>query len=353
MGLKKNSNKNDFLRFSARAPLRIGLAGGGTDIKSYFDFYSGATLNAAINKYAYAEITNINSNFVAQATDLTVEMNIDDIRNEAEIPKELRLHFAVYKRIIRDFNNSEHLKIKLSTFCDAPIGSGLGSSSTLVVAILKAFDIMLNLKFDKYFIAELAYKIEREDCQLSGGKQDQYSASFGGFNFIKFEKEKTIVESLNIENFFKCELETSLILHFTGISRSSSEVISDQEKYYLSKDSYPLNFLHNIKKEAYRMKELILKNDKNGIKDSLNQSWKLKKQTSKNVSNKFIEERINLGFKYGAQAAKVSGAGGGGFILFMIEPNKGIKLRNRLLMESTETFFCDFNSKGVESWIIK
>lgn len=353
MEVKQILKKNDFLKLSARAPLRIGLAGGGTDIKSYFDFYSGATLNAAINKYAYAEITNIKSNFVAQAADHATEMSIDEIKNKTKIPKELRLHFAVYKRIIEDFNNSKHLKIKLSTFCDAPIGSGLGSSSTLVVAILKAFDDLLDLKFDKYFIAELAYKIEREDCQLSGGKQDQYSASFGGFNFIKFQKEKTIVESLNIQNFFKCELETSLILHFTGLSRSSSEVISDQERYSLSKDSDALNCLHQIKEEAYRMKKFILNNNKNGIMDSLNQSWIFKKKTSKNVSNKFIEDRIKLGFEYGANAAKVSGAGGGGFILFMTEPNKGIKLRNRLLMESSETFFCGFNSKGVESWIMK
>ena len=349
---KKNLNKNSFLRISARAPLRIGLAGGGTDIKSYFDSYSGVTLNATINKYAYAEITKSKSNFIAQSSDFSLEMSIDDVLENKEIPKELKLHFAIYRRIIKDFNNSEHLKIRLSTFCDAPIGSGLGSSSTLVVAILKAFIDLLDLKFDKYFIAELAYKIEREDCQLSGGKQDQYSAAFGGFNFIKFEKKETIVESLNIENCFRCELETSLILHFTGLSRLSSEVICDQERCSLSKESDALTCLHKIKDEAYRMKQFILNKDKNGIKDSLNKSWEFKKQTSRNVSNKFIQKRINLGFEYGAQAAKVSGAGGGGFILFMTEPNKGIKLRNRLLMESSETFFCGFNYKGVESWII-
>ena len=126
-----------------------------------------------------------------------------------------------------------------------------------------------------------------------------------------------------------------------------------EERYSLSKDSDALNCLHQIKEEAYRMKKFILNNNKNGIMDSLNQSWIFKKQTSKNVINKFIEDRIKLGFEYGANAAKVSGAGGGGVILFMTEPNKGIKLRNRLLMESSETFFCGFNSKGVESWIIK
>ena len=133
---------------------------------------------------------------------------------------------------------------------DAPIGSGLGSSSTLVVAIVKAFNELLVLGLDDYSIASLAYKIERIDCRILGGKQDQYSAAFGGFNFIEFNKNNTIVNTLKIKNWFKCELESSFILHFTGVSRHSSDVIKDQSETVIRNFEDELNSLHQIKKEV-------------------------------------------------------------------------------------------------------
>ena len=155
----------------------------------------------------------------------------------AKFLNELRLHLAVYEHIIRKFNNSKHLYIKLSSYVDAPIGSGLGSSSTLVVAMIKAFNELL-LGLDDYSIAAmgLAHQIEREDCGIKGGKQDQYSAAFGGINFIEFNKANTIVNTLKIKNWFKCELESSLVLHFTGVSRLSSNVIEDQLQSVLQND---------------------------------------------------------------------------------------------------------------------
>ncbi len=343
---------NKKYRICARAPLRIGLAGGGTDINDYFEKYSGATLNITINKYAYAQIERIEKGFIAESLDYGISSDKDYLMNSPDIPKELRLHYAVLHVIKKKFNNGENLNIRLSTYCDAPIGSGLGSSSTLVVSIIKAFSEFLNLGLDNYYIAELAYKIEREDCKLKGGKQDQYSASFGGLNFIEFHKSNTVVNNLKMKNWFKCELESSLLLHFTGISRSSSRVISDQ-KNSVSIQSYEvLNSLHKIKEEAFKMKNYILKCDRDGIRDSLNKVWQHKLATSQKVSNDFIEKRIKLGFEFGAEAAKISGAGGGGFILFMCQPCEGIKLRNRLMKESVETFFCNFNSTGAEAWLI-
>jgi D-glycero-alpha-D-manno-heptose-7-phosphate kinase len=341
-----------FSRVCARAPLRIGLAGGGTDINDYFNIYSGATLNIAINKYAYAQLDISENTFIAESLDSGIVSEINAIKESNEIPNQLKLHYAVFNRIRKDFCNSENFNVRLSTYCDAPIGSGLGSSSTLVVAIIKAFSEFLNLGLDDYFIAELAYKIEREDCNLKGGKQDQYSAAFGGLNFIEFNKNNTIVNNLRLKSSFKCELESSLVLHFTGISRSSEKVILDQTNSIFSKKNEALDSLHKIKEEAFKMKNYILRGDRNGIRDSINKGWEYKLLTSQKVSNKLIEDRIKLGFDFGAEAAKVSGAGGGGFILFMCQPNQGIKLRNRLLEESVETFFCTFNSKGAEAWMM-
>ncbi len=339
-------------RLCTRAPMRISFAGGGTDIENYFNKYSGAVINATINKYAYVEISLDQENFVAEALDFNKILYFKKDQDVKEIPNELKLHFAVYKYIIKKFNNSKHLNIKLSSYVDAPIGSGLGSSSTLVVAMVKAFNELLLLGLDDYSIAGIAYKIERKNCGIKGGKQDQYSAAFGGLNFLEFKENTTIVNKLKIKNWFKCELESSLVLHFTGVSRYSSNVIEDQLQSVINNFESELYSLHKIKEEVYKMKNYFLQSDIDGIRDSLKNGWKYKKRTSTKVSNQFIDKRIELGFEFGAEAAKVSGAGGGGFILFMCNPKNAIKLRNRLMKESVETFFCNFNDNGAQSWIL-
>ncbi len=342
----------DISHVRARAPLRIGISGGGTDLKSYSDIYNGATLNATIKKYAYAELTNTESCFIAESIEnkQILKLRANEKINFKKIPNELILHFAIYEKIKKVFNNDSFLSCKLSTYCDAPIGSGLGSSSTLVVAIIKAFDESLNLGLDDYIIAELAYEIERIDCNLAGGKQDHYSAAFGGFNYIEFQKNSVLVNPLRIKEWFKSELECSFILHSLGISRDSKNVINDQLDQCESNDENFLNNLHQLKDESLIMKNAILKCDRNTIKESLNRSWEIKSKTSKKVSNTFIDSRIKMGFEFGAEAAKVSGAGGGGFILYMIHPSKAILLKNELSKLSQDTFFFSFEDDGAKAW---
>jgi D-glycero-alpha-D-manno-heptose-7-phosphate kinase len=336
----------------ARAPLRIGLAGGGTDIKDFYSEHGGAVLNTTINRYAYAELMPNEKGFEAEALDAGVNQLIAHDATTEVLPSQLLLHKAVYRKIISKFNSDTPLGCRLRTYCDAPIGSGLGSSSTLVVAMLKAFVEALNLGIDDYEIAELAYTIEREDCGLAGGRQDQYSATFGGFNFIEFEHDRTIVNPLRVKNWFRCELESSLLLHFTGVSRQSADVIEDQTKAAHDPLDDRLAFLHNIKDEARAMKEAVLKCDREGIVASLNRSWYNKARTSTKVSSPVIEERIQLGQRHGAEAAKVSGAGGGGFILFMSHPSKAIQLRRALLETGGETSFCCLSDHGAQAWRI-
>lgn len=345
--IKKNLNN---FHVRARAPLRIGLAGGGTDINTYFLKYGGEVLNATIRKYAFAELKATEESFFAESLEHNISFSLKE--NLSNIPKELKLHFAAYETIVKDFNNGNDINCKLSTYCDVPIGSGLGSSSTLVVAILKAFSEALNLGLDDYELAKLAYHIERNICKFSGGMQDQFSASFGGFNFMEFRKDNVIVNQLRIKNWFRCELESSFLLHFTGISRESLNVIKDQKISITNSNEDVLNQLHLLKKESKYLKEAILKCDRKKIVNSINRGWKIKSRTSKKITNKLIEERIIHGLKNGAQAAKVSGAGGGGFILFMCEPSESIILKKSLMEFSQETYLCSFTDSGAEAWKI-
>ena len=191
----------------SKAPLRIGFAGGGTDIKSYADKFSGSVLNATIDRYSYAIINSLENNSVRlNASDLNIllEKKTD---GEFELNGILDIHKAVYNHVIKNFNDNRLLPIELITFCAIPPGSGLGSSSAMVVAIIKAFVEYLNLALDDFGIAELAIKIERGDCNLMGGCQDQYASAMGGFNLMEFYKGgKTIINKLRIKNWIICEL---------------------------------------------------------------------------------------------------------------------------------------------------
>ncbi|MDD5579621.1 MAG: hypothetical protein PHY16_10115 [Methylobacter sp.] len=185
----------------ARAPLRLGLAGGGTDVAPYCDIHGGYVLNATIDRYAYAVIKTLNEPYVRfMATDQQTEQ-IKAIAEPLTLSGKLDLHKAVYNEMIQQYNSGQPIALELSTFCDAPAGSGLGSSSTLVVVMIRAFAELLNLPLDDYTIAHLAFKIERVICGLQGGRQDQYSATFGGFNFMEFyADERAVINPLRIKN---------------------------------------------------------------------------------------------------------------------------------------------------------
>ena len=207
--------------YRSRAPLRIGLAGGGTDVSPYSDEFGGAILNATISHYAHASIEPIAENgIIIQALDRKEEQRFE-WSNELPINGNLDLLKGVYNRIQKDYG-LPLTNFCLSTFVDAPAGSGLGTSSTLVVAIIGAFAEMLKLPLGEYDIAQYAYEIERKDLMLAGGKQDQYAATFGGVNFMEFyDNDKVIVNPLRIKQEYLNELENNLVLYFTATSRES------------------------------------------------------------------------------------------------------------------------------------
>lgn len=337
----------------SRAPLRLGLGGGGTDVSPYCDLHGGFVLNATINKYAYATITTNNDNkvkFIAADHNKLIEYDI-----AAEIPRDgiLDLHVGVYNRIIKQFNKSIPISLTLSTHSDAPPGSGLGSSSTLVVAMVKTFVELLNLPLGEYEIAHLAYEIERIDIGLNGGKQDQYAAAFGGFNFMEFyASDRVIVNPLRIKNWILCELEASLVLFYTGVSRDSAAIIDEQSKNVKNKNEKSIDAMHELRQEATVMKESILKGDFKRFAESLDMSWESKKKMAHNISNQHIETVYEIARQAGARAGKISGAGGGGFMMFYVDPARRVAVTQALNQFEGKIFDCHFTKHGSQAWRI-
>jgi D-glycero-alpha-D-manno-heptose-7-phosphate kinase len=337
----------------SKAPLRLGLAGGGTDIDNYSRVYGGVVLNATINMYAHCTIEIIENDeihFIAK--DLGV-VEIYKLDTELPVSEKLPLHCGVYNRIVKDFNNNKPIALKITTYADAPAGSGLGTSSAIVVAILKAFIELLKLPLGEYDVAHLAYEIERVDLNLAGGKQDQYAATFGGFNFIEFySNDRVIVNPLRIRQWMKDELEESLVLFFTGKSRESANIIKDQIASTIDNKQSNLEGMHQLKEAAYKMKEALLKGDVNGIALELKNGWEAKKKTSKVISNPLIEDIYLTAIQNGAIAGKISGAGGGGFMMFIVDPLRKLDVINALNKFDGKVQSIEFVDRGTKGWYI-
>ena len=337
----------------SRAPLRLGLAGGGTDVSPYCDQFGGAVLNVTIDQYAYTIIEPTEDNRVC-FTAPDIGSHFEAAADEAmELADPLILHRAVYRRIITQFNDGRPLPCHITTFCDAPPGSGLGTSSTMVVSMVKAFVEWLNLPLGEYEIAHLAFEIERIDAGLAGGRQDQYAATFGGVNFIEFHPEdRVIVNPLRIKNWIISEMETSLVLFDSGVSRSSADIIKEQRDNLTSHIGTTLEAMHAIKADAFHMKECLLKGDFDRFAVCMRKSWDSKKRLADNVSNSHIDEIIGSALDAGARAGKVSGAGGGGFVTFLVAPERRVEVIRALSRQEGHVMVCHFTRNGTEGWKI-
>lgn len=337
----------------SRAPLRIGLAGGGTDVSPYCDEFGGVVLNATINMYANCTIEPMqDEKIIFNAVDRN-ELFECDSKSYIEVDDILPLHKGIYNRIVKEFNNGEPLSFRMTTYADAPAGSGLGTSSTVVVSILKAFQEWLKLPLGEYDLARLAYEIERKDLKLSGGKQDQYAATFGGFNFIEFyDNDRVIVNPLRVKNWIRTELESSIILYYTGQSRDSAKIIDEQIKNTSNKDKQSIEAMHEVKRVSYIMKEAVLRGEFDKFAECLKVGWEAKKKTASVISNPNIEESYNLIMENGGLAAKVSGAGGGGFMMIYCDPIRRTNLINILNKTNGKVMEVQFTDAGSEGWII-
>ena len=339
--------------YRSKAPLRIGLAGGGTDVSPYSDLYGGAILNATLSLYAHATIEAFDDDrIILQGIDRQEELRFAEGTTMDALPIDGKLDLlkGVYNRIRRDYGWTGK-GFRLSTFVDAPAGSGLGTSSTLVVAIIGAFSEMLRLPLGEYDMAHLAYDIERKDLQMAGGKQDQYAATFGGVNYMEFYKEdRVIVNPLRVKQSVRAELESSLVLFYTGVSRESARIIQQQTDSVRSGNSTSLDALHRVKEEAVKMKEAILKGDFDSFAESMRLSWISKKLMATSISNSSIDAIYDAAIAAGALAGKVSGAGGGGFMMFVVDPTKRPDVMRTLAQFNGQVFTCNFTEHGAYSW---
>jgi D-glycero-alpha-D-manno-heptose-7-phosphate kinase len=338
--------------YRSKAPLRIGLAGGGTDVSPYSDLYGGAILNATLSLYANATIEPLSEN--------TIILDAID-RNEQETLKwnkslavngKLDLMKGVYNRIQKDYGIKQQ-GFRLSTFVDAPAGSGLGTSSTLVVAVIGAFAEMLRLPLGEYDMAHYAFEIERNDLGWAGGKQDQYAATFGGVNFMEFYgDDKVIVNPLRVKQQYLFELENNLLLYYTDTSRESAELIRKQSKNVTDKNAVSIEAMHQLKQQAQMMKEALLKGKLHEIGEILDFGFQQKRQMAEGISNPMLEDIYTEAKKNGATGGKISGAGGGGFMIFYCPANTKYQVIKALEKFGGRHRNFQFTEHGLKTWTI-
>jgi len=333
----------------SKAPLRLGLAGGGTDVSPYSDIYGGGILNATINLFAYATIEPTDDGMIHFET--ADGNQVKSFNSNSEIKPEgiFDIHAGIYNRIIKNYPG-KILSFRLITSIDAPQQSGLGTSSTLAVAILGAFVEWLKLPLGEYDIAQLAYEIERFDLGMAGGKQDQYSATFGGINFMEFYKDKVIVNPLRIKESYLDELSHNLLLYYTDTSRLSSQIIQKQQQNVMNEDQTAIKAMHQLKKQAIMMKEALLRGNLDEIGKILDFGWKFKKQMASGITNDNLDNLYKTAIKSGATGGKISGAGGGGYMFFYCPGNTRFRVIESLKQFGGHTERYEFTQAGLVTW---
>lgn len=334
----------------SKAPLRIGLAGGGTDVSPYSDMYGGAILNATIDLYAYASLEPLNNGkieFCIDGKDLSASF---DSQKQLEVVHPFELFIGVYNRLVKQFD-LEPLSFRLTSYIEAPQGSGLGTSSTIVVSLVGAFVEWLKLPLGKYDIAHLAYEIERVDLGMSGGKQDQYAATFGGINYMEFlENDKVIVNPLQLKDEILYELEFNLLLYFTATQRLSATIINEQVKNVKENNEKSVEAMHHLKEQAQQMKDSLLRSDLNKIGEILHFGWTNKKKMANSISNELIDKVYQTAMSTGATGGKISGAGGGGFMFFYCPGVTKIKVAQAIENLGGKIQSFKFTKEGLTTW---
>ncbi|MBI1682815.1 GHMP family kinase ATP-binding protein [Caulobacter hibisci] len=335
----------------SRAPLRLGLAGGGTDLSPYCDQFGGAVLNATIDRFAFAHVTpNDEGRVVFRARDIGADES-HALDAPIALDQGLVLHRGVYRHMVETYLDGRMPALTVSTTIDAPAGSGLGSSSALVVALVEAFRAALDLPLGPAEIARLAFDIERNQLGLAGGRQDHYAAAFGGVNFIEFlPGEKVLVSPLRVPRAFLNEFESSLVICFTGQSRRSETIIQEQIDGLRGMDARTIDSMHQLKADAALMREALLQGDMRGLAEILTRSWAAKQRTAKGIATPAVERLFQTALDEGAWGGKVSGAGGGGFLMFFTDPENRHRLITALNAAGGQASPAKITFEGAEAW---
>jgi D-glycero-alpha-D-manno-heptose-7-phosphate kinase len=329
----------------AKAPLRVSFAGGGTDVAPFPAQEGGLVLSATINRYAYGALApRDDGNIGVESVDF--RMSVDyDADDALAFDGKLDLVKAAIRKLGRG-------GFDLFLHSNAPPGSGLGSSSSVIVALIGLLKEYHRLPLTDYEVAELAWSVEREDLAIKGGLQDQYAATFGGFNYIEMDGSRVIVNPLRIPGDVIHELEHNMLLCYTGRTRQSDRIIDDQTRRFEGGDSRTLEGLRMQKRLAQEMKNALLRRRVNDFGELLGAAWEFKKQMSPRITNSFIDEAYAAARAQGALGGKVTGAGGGGYMLFFCPFHRKHRVAETLTaMGGTVTEF-EFAHQGLTTWAI-
>jgi D-glycero-alpha-D-manno-heptose-7-phosphate kinase len=332
--------------YRARAPLRISFCGGGTDVSPYPEQYGGCVLSATIDHYAYASLRP------RRDSRLTLASLDYDVIARYDHPRGMRFDGSLdlLKAAIRALRVRRGAD--LWTHSDAPPGSGLGASSTLMVALLGVLREWLRLELSPYEMAELAYRVERTDLGLAGGRQDQYAAAFGGFNFIEFQPDGTVVTPLRLARETLEELEYRLLLCYVGQTRQSARIIERQTRAFVSGRSRTVEALHALRAQTLEMKKALLLGRIDGFGELLHQAWEHKKSLDEGISNPRVDEMYQAARKEGAIGGKLTGAGGGGYFLFLTRFDRRHRVAGALEKLGGQVVPFQFEGRGVRSWSV-
>ncbi len=328
-----------------RAPLRISFAGGGTDIPYFFDKHGGAVINTTIDKYCYATLIKRADKKIIIDSDITP--NTDILIDSIEFLKydgRLDLIKAVINIMKPDFG------FELYLHNDTPPGRGLGASASAAVLVAKLLNQLMDTGYDDYKIAEIAYKAERDELDMKGGWQDQYSAVMGGFNYMEFNHDSAIIYPLRLKSEIIKELNSHLMLCYVGKGHFSGGIHQEMEKSFRDNEKEKLEKLTILKKIAIEMKDSLLKGNLEDFGRLLRESWECKKSISLSISNSHVDFLYEIGIKNGAYGGKLLGAGSGGYILFFYSPRKRNQLKSSLESAGGEIHNFTFESKGSEVW---
>lgn len=318
----------------------------------YSDLFGGAILNATISMYSYATIEPLDNGTIELVSLDRAETFRFASADRLEIDGHLDLLKGVYNRVVAGFTRKP-LSFRLSVHSEAPPGSGLGSSSTMVVAILGAFVEWLRLPLGEYDIAHLAFEIERKDLRMAGGKQDQYAATFGGFNFMEFYAgDKVVVNPLRVRSTVRNELSQNILLYYTRTSRDSSSIIATQSRNVDAGDQSSIDAMHSVKQSAFDMKEAVLTGKIDTIGPILHRSWQSKKAMAEGISNSSIDQLYDAAMAAGATGGKISGAGGGGYIFFYCPVNTRFAVAKALSSFGGNVQGYSFTEAGLTTWSI-
>ena len=341
---KRQKKTESNLLIRSRAPLRVSFSGGGTDVPPYTEQYGGVVLSSTIKKYAYCSLAPTEEEGVpVDSMGCTTGIGSGHVESKT-LNGDADLVRAAMKRMeILD-------RLRVSTGSDCPPGSGMGSSSALVVAVIGCLRSWKARAMEKKEIAEMAYVIERTDVGIPGGMQDQYAAAFGGFNLIHFDKNGVTVDPLSLPRSVKNELEYRLLLCSTGTTRPSGGILGRQIKSYRDKNVTVLDALHKIKKLTLDLHSQLVHGRVEEFGELLGDEWELKKKLDPAISNEEVDRLYHTALDSGAIGGKLLGAGGGGYLLLFAEDGSQKKISSAVIKAGSRVENVRFEDAGLETW---